>query len=303
MTLTLRTRFLIILLFFIIGVTKGTEYYYFRTDPANYYRINGFSFLPEGLNLDFLDSLNKVYNNRERAYYIFNSQKGYKLHVRCTFDLFQLSENGIENLYKYDNSGYLCRPKMFERDGELYNLGGYGLWTHNSDLLVFKESIGSWEFVPTVNQPLDYTGQSFNSESGLFVLFGNYVNPRIPLNKMEDHGYFLNWENKEWHQIKVHIERKSRLEFKNAMYYDGYIELKDFFMFKNNDPDVSKEGLYLVDKNTLEIFFKRESIEDLYKSPYLQIIDNTIFYQSTLGAHHSMDIRIYVHQFEKSRSY
>jgi hypothetical protein len=54
---------------------------------------------------------------------------------------FQLSENGIENLYKYDNSGYLCRPKMFERDGELYNLGGYGLWNHNSDLLVFKESM------------------------------------------------------------------------------------------------------------------------------------------------------------------
>jgi hypothetical protein len=290
MTFTRRIRFLIFLLFFIASTSKGQEYYFFRTDPFNYHRITGFTFLPEGLNLEFLDSLNNVYNNRERSYYIFNSQKGYKLHVRCTFDLFQLSENGIENLYKFDNSGYLCRPKMFERNGEIYNLGGYGIWNHHSDLLVFKESTGSWEFVATLNQPLDYTGYSFNTNSGLFVLFGNHVNPRIPLNKMEDHGFFLNWDNKEWHKIKVHIERKSRLEFKNTMYYDGYIELKDFFIFKNIDPDVSKEGFYFIDKNTLEIFFKRESFEDLYKSPYLQIIDNTIFYQNLMGAHHSMDI-------------
>ncbi|MFD2199989.1 hypothetical protein [Shivajiella indica] len=290
MTLTRRTRFLILILFFITGVTKAGEYYFFRTDPFNYYRINGFSFLPEGLNLEFLDSLNKVYNNIGRTYLIFNSQKGYKLHVRCTFDLFQLSEDGIENLYKFDNSGYLCRPKMFERDGKIYNLGGYGMWNHNSDLLVFDESTGSWEFVATLNQPLHYTGQSFNSDTGIFVLFGNHVNPRIPLNEMEDHGFFLNWNNKEWHKIKVHIERKSRLEFRNSMYYDGHIELKDFFIFKNIDPDVSKEGLFLVDKNSLEIFFKRVSFESLYGSPYLQIIDNTLFYQNTLGAHHSMDI-------------
>jgi len=298
MALTRRTRYLIILLFFIASTSKGQEYYFFRTDPFNYYRINGFTFLPKGLNLEFLDSLNNVYNNRERSYYIFNSQKGYKLHIRCTFDLFQLSDKGIENLYKYDNSGYLCRPKMFERDGEIYNLGGYGLWNHNSDLIVFKESNGSWEFVATVNQPLDYTGQSFISDSGIFVLFGNHVNPRIPLNKMEDHGYFLNWENKEWHRIKVHIERKSRLVVKNTVYYNGHIELKDFFMFKNNDPDVSKEGLYFIDKNTLDIFFKRESFEDLYASPYIQIIDNTIFYQNSMGAHYSMDIES---MFNKSK--
>ena len=291
MTLTRRTGFLIFLLFFITGVTKGTEYYFFGTDPVNFYRINDFSFLPEGLNLEFLDSLNKVYNDREKSYSIIKSQKGYMLHVRCTFDLFRLSENGIENLYKFDNRGYSCNTALFERGGRIYSQGGYGFWNYHSDLLVLDEENGSWEFVKTINQPLNFSGKRAILDSGLLVLFGSYKNVRTELNKIENHGWFLDWESKTWNQIKIKIDGADIADFRSTDYF-GTINLKDYLFFGSEKVNMAGRGLYFIDKNSLEISFLQRGNLDFYKSPYIQVIDNTIYFQNLKGIHQILDISL-----------
>lgn len=291
MTLILRTKFFILLLFFITGVTKGTEYYFLGTDPINFYRINDFSFLPEGLNLGFLDSLNQVYHDREKSYSIIKSQKGYILHVRCTFDLFRLSENGIENLYKFDNRGYNCNTALFERDGKIYSQGGYGFWNYHSDLMVLDEENGTWEFVKTINQPLNFTGRRVILDSGLLVFFGSYKNVRTELNKIENHGWFLDWESKTWNQIKIKIDGADIADFRTADYF-GTINLKDYLFFGSEKVNLAERGLYFIDKNSLEISFLQRGNLDFYKSPYLQVIDNTIYFQNLNGIHQTLDISL-----------
>ncbi|RPA69778.1 hypothetical protein EF405_00320 [Cyclobacteriaceae bacterium YHN15] len=290
MTLTRRIR---ILFFFLLitSTSKGTEHYLFGTDPVNFYRINGFSFLPEGLNLDFLDSLNKVYHDKEKSYSIFKSQKGYMLHVRCTFDLFRLSENGIENLYKFDNRGYNCNTALFERDGRIYSQGGYGFWNYHSDLMVLDEENGSWEFVKTINQPLNFTGRRAILDSGLLVLFGSYKNVRTELNKIENHGWFLDWESKTWNRIKIKIDGADIADFRSADYF-GTINLKDYLFFGSEKVNIAERGLYFIDKNSLEISFLQRGNLDFYKSPYIQVIDNTIYFQNLKGVHQTLDISL-----------
>lgn len=291
MTLTRRIRFLILLLFFITSVSKGTEYYLFGTDPIYFYKINGFSFLPEGLNLEFLDSLNKVYHDKEKSYSIFKSQKGYMLHVRCTFDLFLLSENGIENLYKFDNRGYNCNTALFERGGRIYSQGGYGFWNYHSDLLVLDEENGSWEFVQTINQPLNFSGKRVILDSGLLVLFGSYKNVRTELNKIENHGWFLDWESKTWNQIKIKIDGADIADFRSTDYF-GSINLKDYLFFGSESVNMAERGLYFIDKNSLEISFLQRGNQDFFKSPYIQVIDNTIYFQNLKGTHQILDISL-----------
>jgi hypothetical protein len=289
MALTRRTRYLIILLFFIASTSKGQEYYFFRTDPINYYGINGFDFLPKDLNLDFLDSLNKVYNDRGKSYYIIKSQNGYKLHVRCTFDVFLISENRIENLYKFDNNGYICNARLFEKNGRLYSLGGYGFWNYHQDLLVLDEDIGSWEFIPTINQPLNYKGSAAQLNSGSLVIFGSYFNPRTYLNEVEDHGWFLDWTTKKWNQIKIRIDGVNPSDFRK-MDRSGHLELKDYYLFGTDVADISKSGLYFIDKLSLEIFFLQTVYADFFTSQYIQVIDNTLYFQNLGGVQQTLDI-------------
>jgi len=277
------------ILFFVSSISKGAEYYFFSTKPINYYRINGFEFLPKDLNLEFLDSLNKFYNNNERSYTIIKSQNTYKLHVRCTLDFFQLSENRIENLYKFDNSGYLCKSHFFERDGKNYALGGYGFWTHHQDLLVLDEELGSWEFVSTTNQPLNFTGSVISIHSGFLILFGSYKNTRTNLNKIENHGWFLDWETKKWDKIDIKLDGIDVSDFRN-LDISGKINLKDYYVFGTDDVDMDKRGLFFIDKVSLEIFYLQKGNLDLFKSPYIQVIDNAIYFQSLDGTHQIQDI-------------
>jgi hypothetical protein len=288
-TLNKRRIYLTILLYFSIFQVKSS-YYYFKTEPSKYYKIKDFSFLPYDLNINFLDSLNKVYNNEGKSYNLFKTSKGYIMHVRCDLDLYEVSPSGIKNLYKYSNHGYLCNSVIFEKNGNIYAQGGYGFWTYHSDLLIFKEDEGSWEFVPTLNQPLNFSGKSMVLDSGIMVLFGSYKNPRTNKEQSEENGWYLDWESKEWQKVKIQLDKFDLKDFKSDIIIKHSFHLKDFVVFGSDPVDLTKRGFYVLDKNTFEIYFlKSDKKLDQFYSPYIQVIDNLIYFQDTKGDNRILD--------------
>jgi hypothetical protein len=155
--------------------------------------------------------------------------------------------------------------------------------------LVLDEELGSWEFVSTTNQPLNFTGSVISIHSGFLILFGSYKNTRTNLNERENHGWFLDWETKKWDKIDIKLDGIDVSDFRN-LDISGKINLKDYYVFGTDDVDMDKRGLFFIDKVSLEIFYLQKGNLDLFKSPYIQVIDNAIYFQSLDGTHQIQDI-------------
>jgi hypothetical protein len=239
-----------------------------------------------------LESLSLKYNNADLGFKVVKVGDTYYLYVGCTFDVYSISDGDqIENLYQLDNRGYTCGNYFFPQGDKFYSIFGYGLWNSHSDLLEFDSEIGSWEFLYTENQPLNYSSSLvFRNDFGLVALFGNSYNPRLKLNSLEEGGYFLNWNTKSWNKLAIITEGAfENYEFHSKILHNG-IESLDYFLFVNND-DLNLKGWFIIDKSTLEIRFIQKGNIDFLHSPFLEVTDNTISFKRPNGSFLKLDLK------------
>lgn len=153
----------------------------------------------------------------------------------CNLNVYRWMDDAWVNTYKYNNYGYFCDGYPLEWNNTLYLLGGNGLVNFHSDLLIFDESLGSWEFVSTKSQPLDYNTPLVGLvENGAFSLFGNKVNLRTGLQEPVEQGYFLDLNELTWFELDFEF-----IQSENKTYLSGLdsisIDTKDYLLIQAKD--------------------------------------------------------------------
>jgi hypothetical protein len=148
---------------------------------------------------------------------------------------------------------------------------------------------GSWEFINVNNQPENFGSSNFYENSkGIYVFFGSYYNPRINLNSSDLGGFFLDWKTKRWKKVELEIDGADlALASKESPFY--FLQTKDYaFMVINSaQPNL---GWNIIEKETGKIYFLDTRNSDVFLSPFMEIIDNVIFYQSPSGSEKSLDL-------------
>ena len=278
------------LLFIFSSRAIGSEFYWMRTATKEWKKSDKSDFLNGRLEGKVLNSLDSIYSKNPHHYFFFYNEEELQSYVSCGFDLYSINETSLELKYNYFNKGYTCHTTPFVRDETNYLLGGHGFWTNHLDLFRFDEIHGSWELVKTNSQPLDYFYSGiFQNSKGIFSLFGNKENIRTGLSEVVPNGYFLDWESKEWKEIKVQIEGIDNTQLVNKENLK-FLEIKDY-VFMVSSVDLKNVGWNIIEKESRKIFYydNLKNI-DLFHSPYIEVIDNTINYQSPNGTPKSLDL-------------
>ncbi len=154
----------------------------------------------------------------------------------------------------------------------------------------FDEINGSWELIPTINQPIDYHAQAlYQNTNGIYVLFGTHENRRIGLMEKENHGYFLDWKSMEWSQIEININGINNSLLTSKAKFNS-LETKDYLFLVFNI-DMENIGWNLIEKESGEIYFY-DALKNMevFESPFVEIIDNKIFYESPNGTLKSLNL-------------
>jgi hypothetical protein len=208
----------------------------------------------------------------------------------CSFDLFEIEGDKIEQKYNFFNRGHTCLTIPFIRDSSTYMLGGAGLWTTHMDLLQFDVFNGGWEFVKVKNQPLDYhTEVAYQNEKGMYVLFGDNLNIRKDFAVGESHGYFLDWKTKEWKRLKFDIEGNTVEKFRSRLTMRS-VETADY-CFLYSKPIIENMGWNIIDKKTGKIYlYKAMDNDQIYESPFIEVMGNKVTYQLASNAITTLDI-------------
>lgn len=208
----------------------------------------------------------------------------------CSFELIDIVEDKMEQKYKFFNRGHTCQSIPFIRDAGTYILGGAGLWTTHMDLLQFDTFNGGWEFVKLKNQPLDYhTEVAYQNEKGIYVLFGDNLNIRKDFAIGESHGYFLDWKTKEWKRLKFDIEGNTVERFRSRLTIRS-IETADY-CFLYAKPIIENMGWNIIDKKTGKIYlYKAMDNDQMYESPFIEVVGNKVTYQLASNAITTLDI-------------
>lgn len=278
-----------LLALFVIPANAKEEYYLLKTFSKSSRLSEKRVFLDGRIDFSVIDSLDRLYKEDPNSYYFFNNGEKLQAFVSCTFDLFEVEAGKPTKMYLDSNKGYTCSTQPFTRLGKNYLLGGYGFWMNHVDLLRFDEIHGSWELVLTQNQPIDYAPKFvFQNSKGIYALFGSYHNPRTRLAREEVNGYFLDWEKKVWKKIDFSIE-KVKVEDWLAKGPVHFLETKDYAFFITNT-DLSNIGWNIIDKQKGTIFYFDSKNVDIFLSPFYEVIDNTIHYQTPNGTLRSLDL-------------
>ncbi|UJP63441.1 hypothetical protein [Mongoliitalea daihaiensis] len=286
-------RFLgVILLVLLTGIASiAMPYASLRTATNDWKKSNKSSFLDGRVTASMLDSLDAIYAQKPSGYNFFLSGNDLQVFVGCAFDLYKVTEQGLDSKYKLYNRGYTCGSYPFQRDSITYLIGGNGFWSAHMDLLWFDEFHGSWEFIKTKNQPLNYfTNGIFTNSQGIYTLFGSYFNPRRELSEPEYQGYFLDWESKEWKRVLIAIDGFDNFALKNSSNI-RYLETQDYLYFVLTNQDEPNLGWNIIEKETGKVYFYEAlKNEDVFLSPFNEIIGNQIFYQSPNGRAVMLDL-------------
>jgi hypothetical protein len=272
---------------------SGSDYYWLVIN--NWIRAGKTEFLDRKLNPRVLDTFDSIYYDDKTSYFFFKTGEELTGYLSCKFDLYSINESEILNKYKFFNRGYSCGTRIFTRDAVTYLLGGYGFWYNHMDLLFFDETRGSWEFKQTANQPIDYySSNTFQTSKGIYSLFGHYVNPRSGMDKKEPNGFFLDWESKEWKPIELQLEGVNFSQLNLKVQLDG-LETKDYFLLNFTDFN-SNLGWNLIDKETGIIYFNELKWGDMFVSPYIEVINNTVNFLTFSGKPFSLDFDLIILQ-------
>lgn len=246
---------------------------------------------------EILEKLDSLYEKNPQSYTFYIHEGDVKVWVGCTFDSYSVEGNTLKNQYQYYNQGYTCNTSVFSRDSKQFLLGGYAFWVNHLDLMELDTVHGSWEYTKVTNQPENYGSSHFyENAKGIYVFFGAFYNPRINLNSKDFDGFFLDWESKKWKKAEFKIDGAD-LALASEESPINFLETKDYaFLVMNSDqPNL---GWNIIDKETGKIYFFDTRNSDIFLSPYVEIIDNVIFYQSPDGLEKSLDLDIV---FSKSK--
>jgi len=268
----------------------GSEFYWMRTSTKEWKKSDRSDFLNGRLEVEVLNSLDSIYSKNPHHYFFFYNGEELQSYVSCGFDLYSINETSLHLKYNYFNKGYTCYTTPLVRDETNYLLGGHGFWTNHFDLLKFDEIHGSWELVKTINQPIDYLPSGvFQNSKGIFSLFGKKENIRTGLSEIVPNGYFLDWESKEWKEIEVQIEGVDNTELvgKGRL---KFLETKDY-LFMVSSVELKNVGWNIIEKESGKIsFYNNLKNIDVFLSPFIEVIENTINYQSPNGTPKSLDL-------------
>jgi hypothetical protein len=102
-------------------------------------------------------------------------------------------------------------------------------------------------------------------------------------------GYFLDWESKVWKEIEISIEG-----IDNAILVEEgvlkFLQTKDYFFIVSNS-GLKNMGWNIIEKESGKIyFFDQLKNEDVFLSPFIEVIGNKVNYQSPNGTPKSLDI-------------
>jgi hypothetical protein len=273
----------------------ASEFYWMKTSTNEWRKSNKVDFFDGRLKSEVLDSLDLIYSKSPDNYYFYFNGKELLSFVNCGFDLFSITDSSLKQKYSLFNRGYTCRTKPFVRDSTNFLLGGYSFWSSHIDLLVLDEINGSWELFQTINQPIDYGSSGvFQNSEGIYSIFGEYLNERKGLKEIEPNGYFLDWETKEWKRLDVQIDGVDLNEVLR-LGSPSFLETKDFvFMVSNSE--LMNVGWNIIEKETGKIYFYDLRNSHIFLSPFTEVIDNTIHYQSPDGTQKSLDLEYLLSQ-------
>ena len=202
-----------------------------------------------------LQSLSTV--NRPSRVEVIKDNDSYLAWEDCNLNVYRWTDAQWANTYKYNNYGYFCDGFPLLWKDQLHLLGGNGLVNYHTDLLVFEETLGSWEFVATKFQPLDYNTPFVGIvENGAFNFFGKKFNMRTGLDEAWKGGYYLDLSSLSWFEIKLDWTKPLDEAF-FAKLQPINIDLKDFQLMKLSDGwlvfQKSDYKLYLVDNADLTL--------------------------------------------------
>ena len=279
------------ILFFFQGLAFGADYYRLYTTSKSWKKHSQRDFLEGNVKSEILEKLDSLYEKRPQTYTFYAHKGDIKVWVGCTFDSYSVEGNILKNQYRYYNQGYTCNTSVFSRDSRQYLLGGYAFWLNHLDLMELDTVHGSWEYAKVTNQPENYGSSHFYENSkGIYVFFGAYYNPRINLNSKDFAGFFLDWESKSWKRAELKIDGAD-LAFASEESVIHFLETKDYAFLSMNS-DQSKLGWNIIEKETGNIYFFNSRNSDAFLSPFVEIIDNVIFYQSPDGLEKSLDLDV-----------
>jgi hypothetical protein len=282
----------IVTLIFFLSTSNllGSEYYWMQTNTKGWKNSYRYDFLEGRLGEKVLISLDSIYSQIPNSYFFFYNGEELQSYVSCGFDIYSIDGEVLELKYNYYNRGYTCYSTPFVRDSTNYLLGGHGFWTNHFDLLRFDKIHGSWEIVKTKNQPLDYVSNGvYQNSKGIYSLFGGRENFRIGLSEKVPNGYFLDWESKVWSEIEISIEGVDNVKLVENSGL-RFLQSKDYFYIVSNS-GLETMGWNIIEKESGKIYFFDElKNEDVFLSPFIEVIGNKVNYQSPNGTPKSLDL-------------
>lgn len=222
--------------------------------------------LPKG------NSAHVIYQVNGR-YYGFNN---------CSLEGFEWDGAAWQSITGPSMTGTSCSNYFFYREGQLYSFGGVGYWQNHSDLMQFSED-GRIEFVQTQNQPQNFYGSlTYQTQDGLFSLFGGIWNLREGHEEIIWGGYFLDLESKVWKSVSFDLNQNFKEKFGAATFQKGWamggaFETADYAGIEIGTP-ILKSGWLIFDKKTGQLYLKEFTQSFLVSTllKWFQVKGNTI---------------------------
>jgi hypothetical protein len=276
--------FFCLTLFFSLGSKAANpEFYRIKVTTKRWEYSERNSFLEGKVSRELLQQLDSIYQKFPSGYeFIFDpSSQSLKVFVHCTFDFYSIEKGQLIKEYQFANRGYTCGSFLFERNNSYHILGGRGLWNYHADLMQFDSLNGSWEFIQTKNQPLDYFPLgSYQTSKGIVTWLGEYNNPRISRLEEELNGFFFDFEKNSWQPIQIDIKEFDLGKIAHANESQLY-ETQDY-AFSVTTSQIPSIGWYiwiLVEKETGKLFFYEGNKNvEMFHTPYYEVIGNKFRY-------------------------
>jgi len=289
MKFVLGTFLILFIVFVKVSPGNASDFFHLTTFSQKWHSSKKNSFLEGRISKTVLDSIEKEYNYPLSYTFYGNSQRLIG-QAHCALDLYNIDGNEIYNHYKGFNFGYNCTAYGFERDSISYMLGGYGFWNNHMDLIQFDYDKGGWELVVTKNQPLNIsTSVFFQTSKGIFSPFVTSNNPRIPNPRLNEPGYFLDWENKTWKKINFFIEGVDFEEILSKVQFHS-IETEDYLFF-GSEFNAKNIGWNLIQKESGKIYFiSNQRGLDPFFSLHLEVLGNKINYMTSIQDELTLDL-------------
>ena len=275
--------FCLTLFFSLDSKAADPEFYRLKVTTKRWEYSERNSFLEGKVSKELLQQLDSIYQKYPSGYeFIYDpSSQALKVFVYCTFDFYSIENGKLIKEYQFANRGYTCGSYLFERNNSYHILGGRGLWNYHADLMLFDSLNGSWEFIQTKNQPLDYFPLgSYQTSKGIVTWLGEYNNPRISRLEDELNGFFFDFEKNSWQPIQIDIKEFDLGKIAHANETQLY-ETQDY-AFSVTTSQIPSIGWYiwiLVEKETGKLFFYEGNKNvEMFDTPFQEIIGNKFRY-------------------------